>query len=77
MKIGNRDYVNALARGLEVIRAFTRSTPSMTLTDMARTTGMHRVTVRCFLLAWVDGVYALGYATGRSVGSRSPGGLHK
>jgi IclR family pca regulon transcriptional regulator len=77
MKIGNRDYVNALARGLEVIRAFTRSTPSMTLTDMARTTGMHRVTVRCFLLALVEEGYALCDGNGLSVGSRSPAGLQK
>lgn len=58
MKIGNRDYVNALARGLEVIRAFTRSTPSMTLADMARTTGMNRATVRRFLLTLVAEGYA-------------------
>ena len=58
MKISNRDYVNALARGLEVIRAFTRSTPSMTLADMARTTGMNRATVRRFLLTLVAEGYA-------------------
>ena len=58
MKISNRDYVNALARGLEVIRAFTRSTPSMTLADIARSTGMNRATVRRFLLTLVAEGYA-------------------
>jgi IclR family pca regulon transcriptional regulator len=58
MKISNRDYVNALARGLEVVRAFTRSTPSMTLADVARTTGMNRATVRRFLLTLVAEGYA-------------------
>lgn len=58
MKIGNRDYVNALARGLEVIRAFTRSTPSMTLADIARATGMNRASVRRFLLTLVAEGYA-------------------
>ena len=29
------DYVNSLARGLEVIRAFTRSKPRMTLSEVA------------------------------------------
>jgi len=36
---GDRDYVASLARGLEVICAFTRDTPSMTLSDV--------VTSRC------------------------------
>ncbi len=58
MTISNRDYVNALARGLEVIRAFTRTTPSMTLADIARTTGMNRATVRRFLLTLVAEGYA-------------------
>jgi IclR family transcriptional regulator, pca regulon regulatory protein len=58
MKVSNRDYVNALARGLEVVRAFTRSTPSMTLADVARTTGMNRATVRRFLLTLVAEGYA-------------------
>jgi IclR family pca regulon transcriptional regulator len=58
MKISSRDHVNALARGLEVIRAFTRSTPSMTLADVARATGMNRATVRRFLLTLVAEGYA-------------------
>jgi IclR family transcriptional regulator, pca regulon regulatory protein len=58
LKISNRDYVNSLARGLEVIRAFTRSTPRMTLSDIARATGMTRATVRRFLLTLVREGYA-------------------
>jgi len=45
-----RDYVNALARGLEVIRVFTRHRPRMTLSEVAELTGMTRATVRRFLL---------------------------
>jgi IclR family pca regulon transcriptional regulator len=58
MEVSNRDYVNSLARGLEVIRAFTRSTPRMTLSDVARATGMTRATVRRFLLTLVREGYA-------------------
>ncbi len=47
---GGRDYVNALARGLEVIKVFTRYTPKMTLSEIAQATGMTRATVRRFLL---------------------------
>lgn len=35
-EVGDRDYINSFARGLEVIRAFSRSTPKMTLSDVAR-----------------------------------------
>ena len=56
--ISNRDYVNSLARGLEVIRAFTRTRPSMTLSDIARATGMTRATVRRFVLTLVREGYA-------------------
>jgi IclR family pca regulon transcriptional regulator len=45
-----RDYVNALARGLEVIKVFTRHSPKMTLSEVAQATGMTRATVRRFLL---------------------------
>ncbi len=56
--VADRDYVNAFARGLEVIRAFTRHTPKMTLTDVAEATGMTRATVRRFLLTLVRDGYA-------------------
>ena len=57
-EIGNRDYVNSLARGLEVIRSFTRSQPSMTLSEISRATGMTRATVRRFVLTLVREGYA-------------------
>jgi IclR family pca regulon transcriptional regulator len=47
------DYVNSFARGLEVIRAFTRSRPSLTLTEVADRTDMHRAAARRFLLTLV------------------------
>lgn len=47
------DYVSSLARGLEVIRAFTRSKPSMTLSEVADRTDMHRAAARRFLLTLV------------------------
>lgn len=52
-EIGDRDYVNSFARGLEVIRAFSRASPKMTLSEVSRTTDMTRATVRRFLLTLV------------------------
>jgi IclR family transcriptional regulator, pca regulon regulatory protein len=54
----DRDYVASLARGLEVISAFTKSRPKMTLADIARSTGMNRATVRRLLLTLVREGYA-------------------
>jgi IclR family pca regulon transcriptional regulator len=54
----DRDYVNSLARGLEVISAFTRTRPKMTLSEIARATGMTRATARRFLLTLVREGYA-------------------
>jgi IclR family pca regulon transcriptional regulator len=56
--VSDRDYVNSLARGLEVICAFTRARPRMTLSEIARETGMTRATVRRFLLTLVREGYA-------------------
>lgn len=56
--VSDRDYVNSLARGLEVICAFTKTRPKMTLSEIARTTGMTRATVRRFLLTLVREGYA-------------------
>ncbi|WP_344972581.1 IclR family transcriptional regulator domain-containing protein [Salinactinospora qingdaonensis] len=50
-------YVQSLERGLAVIRAFSAETPSMTLSDVARSTGLTRAATRRFLLTLVD----LGY----------------
>lgn len=57
-EINDRDYVNSLARGLEVICAFTRTRPKMTLSEVAKSTGMTRATVRRFLLTLVREGYA-------------------
>lgn len=57
-EMNDRDYVNSLARGLEVICAFTRTRPKMTLSEIARATGMTRATVRRFLLTLVREGYA-------------------
>lgn len=58
IEISNRDYVNTLARGLEVIRSFTRTQSRMTLSEIARATGMTRATVRRILLTLVHEEYA-------------------
>ena len=50
-------YVQSLARGLSVIRAFDTDHPEMTLSDIARRTGLTRATSRRFLLTLVE----LGY----------------
>lgn len=52
-----RYFVQSLERGLAVIRAFTADTPEMTLSEVARATGMSRATARRFLLTLAE----LGY----------------
>jgi IclR family pca regulon transcriptional regulator len=54
----DRDYVTSFARGLEVIRAFTRTRRSMTLSEVAERTGMNRAATRRFLLTLVREGYA-------------------
>ncbi|WP_336207561.1 IclR family transcriptional regulator domain-containing protein [Nonomuraea sp. LPB2021202275-12-8] len=51
------DHVQSLARGLAVIRAFSATAPRLTLSDVARETGLTRAAARRFLLTLVD----LGY----------------
>lgn len=51
------DAVQALARGLQVIRAFDARHQRLTLTDVARLTGLTRATARRFLLT----LHQLGY----------------
>ncbi|RVW05240.1 IclR family transcriptional regulator domain-containing protein [Rhodococcus xishaensis] len=51
------DYVQSLARGLSVIRAFDAENPRRTLSDVARATDLTRATARRFLLTLVE----LGY----------------
>ncbi len=53
----NRDFVTALASGLEVIQAFDHEHPRMTLSEVAARTGMNRAKARRFLLT----LHALGY----------------
>ena len=55
---GNDSYfVEALARGLEVIRAFGRERASMTLSEVARRTGLSKPTARRMLLTLCDTGY--------------------
>ena len=61
------DFIEALARGLEVIAAFEPGRPVMSLADVATATGLARPTARRILLTLAE----LGYVrTGRSAGSR-------
>lgn len=58
LEIDDRDVVHSLARGLDVIRSFTREKPLMTLADVSRATGLTRATVRRFLWTLVREGYA-------------------
>jgi IclR family transcriptional regulator, pca regulon regulatory protein len=51
------DHVQSLERGLAVIRAFDAEHPSLTLSEVARATGLTRAAARRFLLTLVE----LGY----------------
>lgn len=53
-----RDYVTSFARGLDVIRTFTRSKPQMTLSEVAEQADMNRAAARRFLLTLVREGYA-------------------
>ncbi|TDB04187.1 IclR family transcriptional regulator domain-containing protein [Halomonas marinisediminis] len=55
----DRDFVTALASGLEVILAFDEAHPRMTLSEVAARTGMNRARARRFLLT----LHALGYVS--------------
>ncbi|MEZ5375858.1 MAG: IclR family transcriptional regulator C-terminal domain-containing protein [Acidimicrobiales bacterium] len=65
--VGRRDFVEALARGLDVITAFGPTRLSMTVSDVATATGLARPTARRLLLTLealghvrsVDGQYSL------------------
>lgn len=64
LEISAKDHVDAFARGLAVIEAFDASDPEMTLTEVARKTGLTPAAARRSLLT----LKALGYV--RSVGRR-------
>jgi IclR family transcriptional regulator, pca regulon regulatory protein len=51
------DFVRSLARGLDVIKAFGPDNPHMTLSEVARATGLTRAAARRFLLTLAE----LGY----------------
>ncbi len=57
LKPGDRDYVGALASGLEVLQAFDAEHPRMTLSEVAVRTDMDRAKARRFLLT----LHALGF----------------
>lgn len=44
------DFIEALARGLDVIRAFGPARPAMSLSEVAAATGLARPTARRILL---------------------------
>lgn len=54
---GDDTFVQSLARGLAVIRAFGADSPAMTLSEVARKTEMSRAAARRFLLTLIE----LGY----------------
>ena len=53
-RIGERERVRSLARGLAVIQAFGPERPAMTLTEVAAATDMTRAAARRFLLTLED-----------------------
>lgn len=53
------DFVQSLERGLAVFSAFSRETPSMTLSEVARASGLTRATARRLLFTLCE----LGYAS--------------
>ena len=53
----HRDFVSALATGLEIIRTFDREHPRMTLSEVAARNGINRAKARRFLLT----LHGLGY----------------
>jgi IclR family transcriptional regulator, pca regulon regulatory protein len=55
---GGRDFIEALARGLDVIRAFDAEHPAMSLREVAEAAGLARPTARRVLLT----LEQLGYA---------------
>ena len=57
LKPTDRDFVAALASGLDVIMAFDDTHPRMTLSEVASRTGMNRAKARRFLLT----LHSLGY----------------
>ncbi len=59
IEVADKDFLATFARGLEVIKSFDTDSPSMTLTDLAKKTGLSRASARRFLLT----LQKLGYVT--------------
>ena len=57
-KASDRNHVLALANGLRVIEAFSSTRQLMTLTDVAKQTGLTRAATRRYLLTLTDAGYA-------------------
>jgi IclR family pca regulon transcriptional regulator len=56
-KLEHGDYIQSLAKGLSIIKAFGQNDPTLTLSEAAKKTGMTRAAARRFLLTWTH----LGY----------------
>jgi IclR family transcriptional regulator, pca regulon regulatory protein len=54
---GRSDFIEALARGLDVLRSFRPGSPSMTLSEIASITGLARPTVRRILITLEELAY--------------------
>jgi len=52
--LSSRDFVQSLERGLAIIQAFDSDHPSLSLSDVARRTGLTRAAVRRFLLTFTE-----------------------
>jgi IclR family pca regulon transcriptional regulator len=61
------DFIEALARGLEVIAAFTPGRPAMSLTEVAAATGLARPTARRILLTLAELDYVRAEGRGYSL----------
>jgi IclR family pca regulon transcriptional regulator len=59
VKVSGSDFVQSLERGLSVIRAFDADHTHLTLSEVARLTGLNRAAARRFLLTLVE----LGYVS--------------
>lgn len=66
----DKNFVQAFARGLSVIRAFDADNPHLTLTEVADRTGLTRATARRLLLTLVTSGYAVGDSKGFRLGPR-------
>jgi IclR family pca regulon transcriptional regulator len=54
---GDRDIVGSVLRAFDVLKAFSRSKPRMTLSEVADYTGLSRASARRFLLTFVHAGY--------------------